>query len=354
MPNSYSSSVPARVSSSPASYDFVPPPRQASEPVIQSTYGFVGRPQSLNIKSSQHKVPVNKPTRSEQPVNSTYGVVNFNRNQGATLPAQVPSSYVLLNYSGDKSKDKNEPVNSIYGVVQAPTQKPISKLPDPQCQLSSGNESTAPLGQAEQSQRSNVSAPAQNAQAPPVSPRKKSFNANKSVPDSSYEIVELPRMDSLSRSSQSTPISIPSQHRSLPRAMDYDTVVSPPLKRVEPIGAPKSPYGNVDFDKSEEGRKEGDGLAKGLPETRGDPEGAKKRDMQSPSGREVNYENVVLPMRTGSVSSQNESIYQNMPVSTPNYEYNVPRSQPRSAIQVTSSAAEEDRYLFSLLKSAST
>lgn len=286
-------------------------------------------------------------------MNSTYGVVNLNRNQSSTMPTQVQSGYALLNYPEGRGGVQSQPVNSIYGVVQAPTASPraASQQAGPQCPPSTERQSNhiaSSRQTGEQSGRTGVLAPEQSVQRPPVLPRKQSINRTNSNPgpDSSYEFVELPRVNSLSRSNQSTPISIPSQHRSLPRATTYDTVVSPPLRRADPIGAPMSPYGNIDIDKSEEDRKEGDGLARGLPETRSDPEGAKKRDLQSPSTRrEVpEYENVVLPPRTGSMSSQKETIYENMPVSLPTYEYNVPRPQPRPAVGLASSTAEEDRY----------
>lgn len=326
--NSYPNSVPAKTSSSPSSYDYVPPPRQASEPNIpvESVYGAINRPQSLNIQYSEYKVPSNNYARQDKPVDSTYGVVNFNRNQSVTMPAQVPSGYAFLNYPEDKGSDQTRPVNSIYGVVQAPTGQPSHNTSS---QTTSG-----------ESKQADVSV-----QRPPISPRKRTVNRSNSVPDSSYEFVELPtRINYLPRGHHSTPISIPSQQRSLPRAANYDTVVSPPLTRADPIGAPKSPYGNIDIAKSDEDRKEGDGLARGLPETRSDPEGAKKRDLQSPPARIAgqDYENVVLPPRTASMGSQKEMVYENMPVSPPTYEYNVPRPQPRPG--VSSSTAERDRY----------
>ncbi len=312
-------------------------------------YGVVNRPQSLKLKSSEYNVPVNNSAREDQPVSSTYGVVNFNRNQSSTMPTQVRSGYAMLNYPEDKGRDKSQPVDSIYGVVQAPTEPPRPAFPQypPSTEGQSNHiPSSQPTG--EQLQRQDGPVPAQGAQQPPILPRKHSINKKNTSPvaDSSYEFVELPRVNSLPRSNQSTPISIPSQNRSLPRGTTtYDTVVSP-LRRAEPIGAPTSPYRNINIDRSEEDRKEGDGLARGLPETRSDPEGAKKLDLQSPPTRRhvAEYENVVLPPRTGSMSSQKGTIYENMPVSPDTYEYNVPRPQPRSAVGITPGTAEEDRY----------
>ena len=257
------------------------------------------------------------------------------------MPAQVKSGYAFLNCPEDKGSDQTQPVNSIYGVVQAPTGN--SRPPQQTVPEWSERQSYTTTSQStsEASKKADVSD-----QRPPISPRRNNnFNRSNSVPDSSYEFVELPtRINSLPRGNYSTPISIPSQHRSLPRATNYDTVVSPPLRRADPIGASTSPYGNVNIAKSDEDRKEGDGLARGLPEIRSDPEGAKKRDLQSPPTRMADYENVVLPPRTGSMSSQKETVYENMPVSPPTYEYNVPRPQPRPALGVNSSSDERDRY----------
>ena len=241
-------------------------------------------------------------------------------------------------------------MDSVYGVVQAPRPMPGSQQTGRQSPLSTKTQSyhTSSLQpNGEQTQRPGHSAAEQRPKIQPLLPRKESINKRNAspVPDSSYEFVEVPTRNSLPRSNQSTPISIPSQNRSLPRETTYDTVVSPPLKRTEPVGAPTSPYGNVDFiNRSEVDRKEGDGLARGLPETRSDPEGAKKRDLQlppAPSRQVADYENVVLPLRTGSMSSQNETIYENMTVSPPTYEYNVPRPHPRPSLAPTT--AEEDR-----------
>jgi hypothetical protein len=282
----------------------------------------VNRPQSLKLKSSEYKVPVN----------SAYGVVNFN--QSSTLPDQARK----LNSGGVQGR----PVDSIYGVVQPP--RATSQQAGPQYPYSMEAQSNRRNG--EQSHRPDILAAEQSPNQQSLLPRKESINKRNTspIPDSSYEFVELPKANSLSRNNHSTPISIPSQNRSLPRDATYDSVVSPP-RRTEPIGAPTSPYGNLDFiDKSEEDRKEGDGLARGLPETRSDPEGAKKRDLQSPPTRNrqvPDYENVVLPPRTGSMSSQKETVYENMPVSPATYEYHVPRPQPRPF--VPPSTAGEDR-----------
>lgn len=334
-------SLPTRMSPSPASYDLVPPPRQAPESnvPVESAYGFVNRPQSLKLGSSEYKVPTNNSVREAQPVNSTYGVVNFDRKQSSTMPAKVSSGYALLNYSG-KGLDQSQPVNSVYGVVEPPTGG--SWHPSEQAG------SQYPVSTERQNNHATFSWPAgEQSRGPPVSPRKKCFDRSNSVPatDSSYEFVELPRVGSLSRNNQSNPISIPSQHRSLPRATDYDTVVSPPLRRADPIGAAVSPNGNLG--QIEQNRKEGDGLARGSPEIRSDPEGAKKRDVQSPSthGEVSDYENVVLPMRSGSMDSGKETVYENMPaISPPSYEYNIPRSYPKTSTAVASfSSSEEDR-----------
>ncbi|XP_028416453.1 ankyrin repeat and SAM domain-containing protein 1A-like [Dendronephthya gigantea] len=332
-------SLRTRMPSSPASYDFVPPPRQAPESNIpvESTYGLVNRPQSLTLGSSQYQVPVNN---SAQPVNSIYGVVNLGRNQSSTMPAKVPSKYALLNYSGN-GLDQSQPVNSVYGVVQPSMggSGHTSEQAGPQY----------PVSTERQNYHATSSWPAgEQSQGPPVSPRKNALDRSNSVPapDNTYEFVELPRVGSLSRGSQSNPISIPSQHRSLPRTTDYDTVVSPPSRRADPIGAAISPDGNFG-QKREEDRKEGDGLARGSPEIRSDPEGAKKRDVQSPSThRDVpDYENVVLPNRTGSMSSGKETVYENMPAITPpSYEYNIPRSYSKTSAAVAScTSSEEDR-----------
>lgn len=326
------------LSPSPPSYDYVPPPRQASEPLlnVESAYGVVNRPKSLNVDTGEYKVPVTNsggPRKSSVP--SVYGVVTNNRHLEHRLTiAAVPSRYALLNYPKEPPKTR-QPVDSVYGVVQAPDsgRKPPCQADGPKCPVNTtcgdacSNSSSETMGNAKD-----------------IHPQRSPSLRKTSHLDSSYELVELPvRRDvTLARNDRSTPISIPSQERALSRVEStYDTVTLPPMRRIDPIGAPESPYGNLDpiitfqqeqaraDENSRTTREEGVGDGARYLGTRREPEGAKEQEIPgmatSPRSHIAEYENVVLPLRTASGRYQNDSsIYQNTPVSPPTYEYNVP------------------------------
>ena len=337
------------VASSPASYDFVPPPRQASDPSLlsESAHGVVNRPKSLELNSSQYKVPVTNngaPVGRNSPIRILYGVVSSNHpDHSRSSMSTVQSGYGFISYSGDQART-GQPVSSVYGLVQYPYDKSRSSTNEgPRCPLNTSNYAKKSNGSVGETALNEGVLP-ERPMAQPVGNRSLQRTASSPVPESSYELVELPVAGSgtLCRKDRSSPIAIRSQDHAYSReGVTYDTVTSPPLRRADPIGAPESPYKNLEpiiaFQQAQarsttgpgftlEGRTEDDLRHS---EMRREPDGAKDQDqlrVLSPSRSGLlEYDNVPCPKRLASNNLQKGSpIYQNTPVLPPSYEYNVP------------------------------
>lgn len=279
---------------------------------------------------SEYNVPFNNSPRKTKAVESSYGM--FNRSKSATMPAKIRSAYEMACLSAS-NVNKSQQVTGIYGLVQAP----ISDRPMFAVRSSENQNVRSSTQQNDYMEKQNDVVDAG---------RQLSSKNQRGNFDSSYEFVELPYSNEEPKSNPSSPISIPSQHRSLPRNTSYDTVVLSPPRRVEPIGASESPYGNIDVPRNLEDRKAGDGLVGGRFETRSDPEGAKKRDLSfSPAKRMTDYENIVIPPRKGSINAKTDMIYENVPASPANYEFNIPRSHQNSTAFATRVEREMERYV---------
>ena len=298
---------------------------------VESTYGIINRPQSLNISSRPCEASVNNASRQdEQPVRSTYGMINrtINCNETSSTSTQIRGGL-------------NQPVHSTYSIVTQPneTAKPRTQQRGSSCPPSTerqGKNMLSSQSVTEPSRNPSILATRDSSEKPAVlAPRKGTVATNLGLAaDSSYEFVELPWMNSPTQNKQSTPISIPSHDCSIPRVMPrYETPV-----RQDPVGAP----GPISIDKQAAGS-----ISNTLSEIRGNPEGAKKQELQhSPTKVRVpEYENIALPLRKGT-NSEKEGIYENMPLSSPSYEYHVPRPQPRSSGSMTiSPVVEKSRYI---------